>query len=44
MENFFALSAIVLGTAVLGFVLAQAMRRQREHQRPHHHDEITPPF
>lgn len=44
MENFIALFAIVAGSAVLGFFIAQAMRRQRDHHRPHQHDEISPPF
>ena len=39
MENFLALFAVVLGSAVLGLLLAYGMRRQREQHRPHPHDE-----
>ncbi|WP_281414429.1 hypothetical protein [Rhizobium sp. ARZ01] len=44
MENFLALFAVVLGSAVLGLFLAYGMRRQREQQRPHNHDEASPRF
>ncbi|HVK90937.1 MAG TPA: hypothetical protein VM468_05950 [Mycoplana sp.] len=44
MENFLALFAIVLGSAVLGLFLAFGMRRQRETHRPPHHDEASPHF
>ncbi|PTM98951.1 hypothetical protein [Mycoplana dimorpha] len=44
MQNFLALFAIVLGSAVLGVCLAFGMRRQRQAQRPHHHDEASPHF
>ncbi|MFD1327116.1 hypothetical protein [Mycoplana ramosa] len=44
MENFLALLAIVLGSAVLGLALAYGMRRQRQQQRPQHHDEASPRF
>lgn len=44
MENFLALFAVVLGSAVLGLLLAYGMRRQRQQQRKHHHDEASPRF
>ncbi|WP_281373996.1 hypothetical protein [Mycoplana rhizolycopersici] len=44
MENFLALFAVVVGSAALGLILAYLMRRQRDHHRPQHHDEVTPPF
>ncbi|WP_281435381.1 hypothetical protein [Sinorhizobium sp. BG8] len=44
MENFLALLAIVVGSAVLGLVLAYGMRWQRETHRPPSHDDASPKF
>lgn len=44
MENFLALFAVVIGSAMLGVLIAYGMRRQREQHRPQHHDEASPRF
>ncbi|WP_312362551.1 hypothetical protein [Ensifer sp.] len=44
MENFFALLAIVVGSAVLGLALAYGMRRQKEAHPPPKHDDATLKF
>lgn len=41
MGNFVALSAIVVGSAVLGLIVAYAMRRQREAHTPPSHDDAS---
>ena len=38
MENFFALAAIVVGSAILGLALAYGMRRKGAHRPPDHDD------
>ncbi|MEI3852108.1 MULTISPECIES: hypothetical protein [Sinorhizobium/Ensifer group] len=38
MENFFALAAIVVGSAILGLALAYGFRRKDAHRRPEHDD------
>lgn len=44
MENFFALLAIVVGSAVLGLAIAYGMRRQRDSHPPPKHDDATLKF
>ncbi len=38
MENFFALAAIVVGSAILGLALAYGFRRKDAHRPPEHDD------
>lgn len=44
MENFFALAAIVVGSAILGLALGYGMRRQKEAHRPPEHDDARLKF